>query len=124
MATDVLNGPDVQREQAYVVEDEVARRPRRRFNPWLIAGVIGVLVLAWGVKRYLYGRNHETTDNAQVDGHITPISPKLPVFVARVLVDDNTHVTEGDTLVVLDDRDVRVRLEEAEADLATARAAA
>jgi membrane fusion protein (multidrug efflux system) len=41
-----------------------------------------------------------------------------------VLVDDNTHVTEGDTLVVLDDRDVRVRLEEALADLATARAAA
>ncbi|HET7602607.1 MAG TPA: HlyD family secretion protein [Gemmatimonadales bacterium] len=124
MATDVLNGPEVQREQAYVVDDDGAARPRRRFNPWLIAAVIGALVLAWGVKRYIYGRNHESTDNAQVDGHITPIAPKLSAFVARVLVDDNAHVKAGDTLVVLDDRDVRVRLEQAEADLATARAAA
>ncbi len=124
MATDVLNGPEVQRESAYVVDEEVVAPPRRRFNPWLIAAVIGALVLAWGVNRYLYSRNHESTDNAQVDGHITPIAPKLSAFVARVLVDDNAHVKAGDTLVVLDDRDLRVRLEQAEADLATARAAA
>ena len=64
-----------------------------------------------------------STDNAQVDGHITPIAPKVQAFVARVLVDDNQHVKAGDTLVVLDDRDLKVRLQQAEADLASARAA-
>lgn len=121
MATDVLNAPDLSRKSA---QPEVVPRRRRKFNPWVIVIVVGALLLAWGVKRYIYGRSHESTDNAQVDGHITPIAPKLPAFVSRVLVDDNTHVREGDTLVVLDDRDVRVRLEQALADLATARAAA
>ncbi len=122
MATDVLSAPDVSRDAE--AREPVAVRSRRKFNPWLIAAVIGALLLAWGVKRYLYGRTHESTDNAQVDGHITPIAPKLPAFVSRVLVEDNAQVSEGDTLVILDDRDVRVRLEQAEADLATARAAA
>ena len=48
---------------------------------------------------------HETTDNAQVDGHITVISPRVQAFVAQVRVDDNQQVKQGDTLVVLDDRD-------------------
>lgn len=97
-----------------------AERSRPR---WLPFAIIGVLVLAgatWGVRRYLFSRHHVTSDNAQVDGHITVISPRISGFVARVLVDDNQHVRAGDTLVVLDDRDTRVRLQQAEADLHTA----
>ena len=119
MATDVLNAPELADTR---VADEPA--PRRRFNPWVIAGVVLALLLGWGVKRYIYGRNHESTDNAQVDGHITPIAPKVPAFVSRVLVDDNARVKEGDTLVVLDGRDLTVRLEQAQAELASAQAAA
>jgi membrane fusion protein (multidrug efflux system) len=124
MATDVLNAPEISRDRGTDLRDASDARPRRKFNPWLIAGIVGLLLLAWGVKQYIHGRTHESTDNAQVDGHITPIAPKLPAFVSRVLVEDNAHVNGGDTLVILDDRDVRVRLEQAEADLATARAAA
>ncbi|HEU4700317.1 MAG TPA: HlyD family secretion protein [Gemmatimonadales bacterium] len=97
--------------------------PKRRINPLLIIGVLVLAGLGWGVTRWLHGRNHESTDNAQIDGHVTPIAPKVQAFVSRVLVDDNLHVKEGDTLVVLDDRDLRVRLQQAEAELATAQAA-
>jgi membrane fusion protein (multidrug efflux system) len=82
-----------------------------------------VLALAgWGIKRYLFSRHHVSTDNAQVDSHITFIAPRVAAFVSRVLVDDNQHVATGDTLVVLDDRDLRVQLEQAEADLHAAEA--
>jgi membrane fusion protein, multidrug efflux system len=97
---------------------------KRRINPLLIVGVLALLAAAWGVTRWLHGRNHVETDNAQIDGHVTPIAPKVQAFVSRVLVDDNLHVKPGDTLVVLDDRDFRTRLEQARAELATAQAAA
>ena len=97
-------------------------RPQARRRPLpLILALVGVTALAaWGWHRYQFGLSHVETDNAQVDGHITPISPKVSAFVASVRVEENQRVTAGDTLVVLDDRDLRVRLAQAEAELATA----
>ncbi|MEP6571683.1 MAG: HlyD family secretion protein [Gemmatimonadota bacterium] len=88
--------------------------------PLIILTVVLLVLSSWGVRRYLFSRNHVTTDNAQIDGHITIIAPKVQAFVGRVLVDDNQHVKVGDTLVVLDDRDLLVRLQQAEADLESA----
>jgi membrane fusion protein (multidrug efflux system) len=97
-------------------------RPRRRRLPLLILGVLVLALGAWALQRYLYSRHHVSTDNAQVDGHITVIAPRISAFITRVLVDDNQHVKAGDTLVVLDDRDLRVKLEQAEAELHDAQA--
>jgi membrane fusion protein (multidrug efflux system) len=98
-------------------------RPRRPL-PLLIGGLALLLALGWGWRRYQFARTHVETDNAQVDGHITPIAPKVQAFVGRVVVEENQSVRFGDTLVVLDDRDLRVRLAQTEAELASARAAA
>src|SRR3954466_10859000 len=104
-------------------ESEAAPRVKRRRLPLFIVGVLVLVLAVWGVRRYLYSRHHVTTDNAQVDAHITLIAPRVAAFVSRVLVDDNQHVKAGDTLVILDDRDLKVRLEQAEADLRAAEAA-
>ena len=90
---------------------------RKRRLPLVILGVLVLALGTWAVRRYLYSRHHVTTDNAQVDGHITLIAPRISAFINRVLVDDNQSVRQGDTLVVLDDRDLKVRLEQAEAEL-------
>jgi membrane fusion protein (multidrug efflux system) len=97
-------------------------RSRKRRLPLLILGVLVLVLGTWAVRRYLYSRHHVSTDNAQVDGHITVIAPRISAFINRVLVDDNQHVKAGDTLVVLDDRDLRVKLEQAEAELRDAQA--
>src|SRR5215217_6913064 len=96
------------------------KRPRL---PLIIVGVLALGLAIWGLNRYLYSRHHVSTDNAQVDGHITLISPRVGAFVSRILVDDNQHVAAGDTLVVLDDRDLKVRLDQTEAELHAAEAA-
>ncbi|HWA58975.1 MAG TPA: HlyD family secretion protein [Gemmatimonadales bacterium] len=97
-----------------------ARRPL----PLIILGVIVTVVAVVGIRKFIFAQSHVETDNAQVDGHITPVAPKVQAFVAQVRVEENQHVNAGDTLVVLDDRDLTVRLDAAEADLAAAVAAA
>jgi membrane fusion protein (multidrug efflux system) len=102
---------------------EPETRSRTRRLPLIIGALLVLALATWGVRRYLYGRHHVTTDNAQVDGHITSIAPRIAGFIDRVAVEENQHVKLGDTLVVLDRRDLQVRLEQAEADLRTAQAA-
>lgn len=89
-----------------------------RRTVFMIMGVVLLALLVFGVRRWWFGRSHVSTDNAQVDGHIVPILPKVGGFVAEVRVNENQNVKAGDTLVVLDDRDLRARLQQTEADLA------
>jgi len=85
----------------------------------LVLGAVLVALAGLGLRRWL-DRTEVSTDDAQVDGRIIPILPKVGGFVADVRLDDNQLVLRGDTLVVLDDRDYRMRLAEKEADLAVA----
>ena len=92
----------------------------RRRTAFMIMGVVLLALVALGARRWIYGLSHVSSDNAQVDGHIVPILPKVGGFVTEVRIDENQNVKAGDTLVVLDDRDYKVRLAQAEADLAVA----
>src|SRR4051812_20733732 len=94
------------------------QKPARRGRVFLIMGIILLVLVGFGARRWWFGRTHVTTDDAQVDGHIVPILPKVGAFVSTVRVIENQPVKAGDTLVVLDDRDFRARLEQADADLA------
>ena len=98
--------------------------PRGSRVPLVLLALFVLFGGGWAIRAWLFGRSHVTTDNAQVDGHVTPVAPKVGGFVLRVMVEENQPVREGDTLVVLDTRDARSRLLQAEADLALARSMA
>ncbi|HMJ18311.1 MAG TPA: HlyD family secretion protein [Gemmatimonadaceae bacterium] len=89
-----------------------------------IVGVLALILLFWGFQKWNYGRSHQTTDNAQVDGHIVPVLAKVGGYVKTVNVSENDHVNAGQLLVQLDDADYRVRFQQAQADLAAAEATA
>ena len=89
-----------------------------------VLGTFALLGLIWVVRTVLYARAHETTDDAQVDGHIVPVIAKVSGFVATVLVGDNDSVHAGQVLVRLDSAEYAVKLSQSEADLAAARALA
>src|SRR5437868_225431 len=89
-----------------------------------IVGVIGLLILFWAFQKWSYGRSHQSTDNAQVDGHIVPVLAKVGGYVKTVGINENDHVNAGQLLVQLDDADYVVRLQQSQADLAAAEATA
>jgi len=89
-----------------------------------IVGVLALILLFWGFQKWNYGRSHQSTDNAQVDGHIVPVLAKVGGYVKTVNVSENDHVNAGQLLVQLDDADYRVRFQQAQADLAAAEATA
>jgi membrane fusion protein (multidrug efflux system) len=86
--------------------------------------IVGLLGLGWGVKQWLYGRTHESTDNAQVDGHLVPVLAKVSGYVTAVNVSENQRVRADSILVQIDEREYAVKLAQADADLAAARASA
>lgn len=95
----------------------------RRTFTFTILGIIGAVLLAWGVRAWSYSRSHETTDNAQVDGRIVPILAKVGGYVQQVAVSENDSVRSGQVLVRIDAAEYRQRLAQAEADLRAAQAA-
>jgi membrane fusion protein (multidrug efflux system) len=78
----------------------------------------------WGFKTWNYGRSHESTDNAAVDGHLVPVLAKVGGYVQVVNARDNDHVAADSVLVQIDPAEYRVRVVQAEAELAAARATA
>ena len=99
---------------------EAAPKARSRI---LVILVIAVVVLAGGAYAALrYFSGVESTDDAQVDGHINPVNAKIGGIVKAVHVKENQEVAAGDVLVEIDKRDYEVALSRAEADLADAQA--
>ncbi|HEY2823512.1 MAG TPA: HlyD family secretion protein [Candidatus Acidoferrum sp.] len=82
----------------------------------------GVVVIALIVGLFLYYHDRESTDDAQVDGHITPVASKVYGRVAQVLVLDNQAVKAGQVLVKIDPRDYQAALDQAKGQLALAEA--
>jgi len=100
--------------------DGVPQPGGRKRTVFILMGVVLLGLVAVGIRRWIYSLSHVSTDNAQVDGHIIPILPKVGGYVIDVRTDENRPVKAGDTLVVLDDRDYKARLAQAEGDLAVA----
>jgi membrane fusion protein, multidrug efflux system len=85
--------------------------------------MIGVVVLALLLAIYIY-TGRVTTDDAQVDCHISAIAPQVPGYAIQLYINDNTPVKEGDLLVEIDPRPYQAELAQAQAnlDVATAQA--
>jgi membrane fusion protein, multidrug efflux system len=84
----------------------------------LTFAAIALVILAVGL--FLYYHNRESTDDAQVDGHITPVASKIYGRVEKVLVEDNQPVKAGQVLVHIDAADYQAAVDEAKASLALA----
>src|ERR1700730_4508665 len=80
----------------------------------------GAIVLAAIIALILYYHNRESTDDAQVDGHITPMASKVYGRVAQVLVDDNQPVKAGQVLVKIETRNFQAALDQTKEALALA----
>jgi membrane fusion protein (multidrug efflux system) len=76
-----------------------------------------LLLLVFGIRYLVWSAHHESTDDAYLAGHLHPISARITDTVLNVLIDDNQHVVQGQTLAILDPNDYKVRLDQAQAAL-------
>ena len=105
-------------------DHEAARRPnprRKRTIRFVLLALLVVAVIV-AIPVYAYYSVRESTDDAQVDGHIVPISPRISGTILSVLVNDNQPVRAGQELVRLDPADYQVAYSQAEAQLASSQA--
>src|SRR5580704_3233205 len=100
-------------------ETQPQKKKKIIFPVILALVLIGALIFT--VKEYLYYQNHETTDDAQIDADISPVVARVSGYVNEIRFQDNQFVRAGDTLVVLDDRDYKIKLQQAMAALTSAR---
>lgn len=108
------------------VDETPAFRSQIQRNPatkwFLIVAIVLVLGAVAGLWSYYSAR--ESTDDAEIDGHIIPISPRVGGTVVAVNVKDNQYVEAGTVLIQIDPTDIKVALEKAQADWAEAQAMA
>ena len=96
------------------------KRPHTR----LFLIIAAIVVIVGGFLAWRYFSSYESTDDAQVDGHLMPISARISGYVSKVNFDDNQYVHAGDVLVEIDPRDYQVAVDQAKAALADAQATA
>ena len=101
---------------------ETRPAPRRCRLRLILLGAIAVLLCGGGFKLWNYLQSYESTDDAEVDGYLDPISARISGTVVAVYVNNNQRVKAGQLLVQLDPRDYEVALEQAQAQLAQAKA--
>jgi membrane fusion protein, multidrug efflux system len=100
----------------------VRRTPKTRRNIIILAVILVVLIGGLFLWRYL--SSYESTDDAQADVHLYPISARVSGYVIRVNVDDNQWVEKGTVLVEIDPKDYEVAVAQAQANLGNAEATA
>lgn len=108
-------------KQLHQTKVQTTAAPKKRGKGFIIVLALLIILSAWfGISKYTHAQKHAETDDAQVEANISPVIPRISGYVNEVNVKDNQRVKKGDTLMVLDDRELRLKVEQAQAALATA----
>ncbi|HEY9625268.1 MAG TPA: HlyD family secretion protein [Crinalium sp.] len=106
--------------------DDTDEKPAKAVNRRKLLLILGAIALIGGsiagLRWWQFQRTHVSTDNAQLQGHPSPIAPKIDATVQQVLVKDGDYVEAGQPLVILEDQDLALKVQQAEAQLAIAQA--
>ncbi|WEF33082.1 HlyD family secretion protein [Pseudoduganella chitinolytica] len=94
------------------------KQPNRKVV--VVAGLIAIAALAAGGRMWYRSTHFVETENAYVAGHVHPVSARIAGIVTKVLIDDNQIVKEGDVIAELDPFDQRVKVEQIQAQIASA----
>ncbi len=107
-------------------EKDLQARPSRRNDPRFRMFVIGTLIVLAivGILVWRYVTSYESTDDAQIDGHVNAISARIPGHILRINIQDNQYVQAGTVLAEIDPTDYQIAVERAQADYNDAKATA
>lgn len=118
---------DERRQQDKVGSRPDDRQPKppnrlKRLLGFTIGGLILIGLIVAGTLFWLRARHFESTDDAFVDANTTQMASRVPGQVTKLLFADNQHVSAGQTLLLIDPRDIEAKLDQARAQQASAEA--
>ncbi|MBF4488230.1 MULTISPECIES: HlyD family secretion protein [unclassified Flavobacterium] len=103
------------------IKNETKRNRTFHILITIIACVLVASGIILGIWFYVFNRNHEETNDAQVEQYVTPIMSRITGYVQEVRFDENQFVHKGDTLVIIDNREYKSKLNVALADVQSAK---
>jgi membrane fusion protein (multidrug efflux system) len=92
-------------------------KKKKKKTPLIILSLVILSAATFGITKYIYALHHEDTDDAQLDADINPVLSRVGGYVNEIRFEENQHVNKGDTLVKLDDRDLYIKVQQAQAAL-------
>lgn len=98
---------------------EIKRRKRIVLFNW-ISAILVLAAIVWGITVFFHLNQSAYTDDAQVDSYINPISVRTPGYIKEIRFREHQRVQKGDTLVLIEDAEYRLKVEDANAALADA----
>lgn len=93
---------------------------KKRAIPNFFIALCLVAGISWVGGKFIHLSNVEFTDNAQIKQHLTPVNTRVQGFIKKIYFEEYQRVKKGDTLVVIEDTEYRLRVAQAEADLQNA----
>lgn len=88
----------------------------KRITSGILVIVIFIIAIIWVASKFVHFGDVEYTDNAQVDQQLVPVNSRIQGFIKEIRFDEYTKVKKGDTLVIIEDAEFRLRVAQAEAD--------
>ena len=116
MATNLQGSPkDSGADGSDSGDDAAANQPRKRVIFGILGSILAIVLLIFGGRWYAYARVHAGTEDAMIDSDVVAITSKIGEKIDSIPVETNQYVRKGQLLVVLDNRDERHRLAQAQA---------
>ena len=119
------NNNNIQQTSTHAQQAKKLRRQRTR---QIVASIFGMAILVCGIVKismiFFDYKNTETSNDAQIEQYISPVNLRASGYIKQVCFTEHQSVKKGDTLLILDDREYRIRVMEAEAALKDAIAGA
>lgn len=90
---------------------------RMRKTATVFMAAVVIAAISFGVQSFVVGNNYEATDNATVEQYMSPINVRVEGYIKDIRFKEHQHVKKGDTLMLIDDRELRINLKQAQANL-------
>ena len=107
---------------------EKARKLKKLRRWQIVVSLLGIAILIWGIIQvvclFLNYKRTETSNDAQIEQYISPVNLRASGYIKKICFTEHQEVHKGDTLLILDDREYKIRVMEAEAALKDAQAGA
>lgn len=115
------NETNIKNNQNRNTLDEQAKKLRRQKKRQMLASMLGIAILVVGIVQttmiFIDYKRTETSNDAQIEQYISPVNLRASGYISKVCFTEHQSVKKGDTLLILDDREYRIRVMEAEAAL-------